>query len=404
MTFIAYEKYLKNPGIYFDSKEEEKKEKNEKEKEEEEDQVKIKIGRNDEIDNEQIMIDRNPKILPKQFFFSSKKYRDYLCYCAFNIENLEDKTITIKNAYIKKQTENLDNLSYLYKKEKVETAPKSINSTSIKELQKIDYGSDGFYIDRDYKIFLSENRIANVILKNVNFSVYKDNNLKNKETEAILNLLSDSEYEKKNIKINIYNITHFPNYQLDVPTLSEVFLHNYGFEDFTILFKYYVHKIPPPSKEVKDIAGEILEKKNTLCKFFNSFKNIFRCFIKNKIGLTVIINDLKELKDFYIIYSLYNQLENGKWVKDQLKFSNKVYNILLPDKNEIENRFNKFFIMEKDEHEVNKYSKINYYYISEEEKQIIKDKMVKVKTEEGELIFKIELNVDDIYTGIDDFN
>lgn len=35
---------------------------------------------------------------------------------------------------------------------------------------------------------------------------------------------------------------------------------------------------------------------------------------------------------------------------------------------------------------------------------MIKDKMVKVQTERGELIFTLEFNTDDIYTGIDDFN
>ena len=394
MTYIAYEKYLKNIGLYFDPKEVEKGD----------DEVVMKIRGNEVIDNEQIMIDRNPNVLPNQFFFSSKTFRDNLCYRSFNLENLKGKTITIKNASIKKQTENLDNLNYLYKKEKIETTPKSINSTSIKELQKMDYGSDGFYIDRDYKLFLSENRIKNVILNNVNFSSFKDNYLRNKETEAIINLLSDSEYEKNNIKINVYNETHFPNYKFDVPTLSEVFLNNFRFEDFGIMFKYYVHIIPPPSEREKEIPGDLYEKKNTLNRFFVSFINIFRCFIKNKIELTVIINDLKELKDFYIIYSLYNQLENGKWVKDKLKLNNKVISISLPDKDEIENKFKKFFIMEKDEFEVDKYSKINYYFISEKEKQMIKDKMVKVKVNKEELVFKLELNIDDIYTGIDDFN
>ena len=394
MTYIAYEKYIKTPAIFFDSQKQE----------EGEDLVILKIKESEDIDKEEIFIEKNPKSLPKQMFFSAKMNRDNLCYRAFNIENLEGKTITIKNASIKKQTENLENLNYLYKKVKAQTAPKSINSTSIKELQKIDYGSDGFYIDRDYKLFFSENKIKSVILNNVNFSCFKDNAIRSSETEAIFNLISDNKYEIDSIKANEYNETHFPNYKIDVPTLSEVFLNNFGFEDFSIMFKYYVHKIPPPSVQEKEITGDIIEKKNTLNKFFISFKNIFRCFIINKIGLTVIINGLKELKDFYIIYSLYNLLENGKWINDKLKVSSKVVTILLPDKNEIEDKFKKFFIMEKDEHDVEKYSKINYYYISEEEKKMIKDKMVKVQTERGELIFTLEFNTDDIYTGIDDFN
>ena len=394
MTYIAYETYLKNIDLFFDAKEEEKGD----------DEVITRIRGNDEINNDKIMIDRNPKVLPKQMFFTAKKYRDNLCYRCFNLKILNKKTITIKNASIKKQTENLENLNYLYKKAKIDAAPKSINSTTINELKKIDFGSDGFYIDRDYKLFFSENKIENVVLNNVNFSCFKDNFVKNSEGETIINLLSNSQNEKKNITINMYNETHFPNYIIDMPTLSGVVLNNFGFEDFTIMFKYYVHKIPSPSERVKEVTGDILDKKNTLMKFFNSFRNIFRCFIINKMELTVIINDLKELKDFYIIYRLYDQLENGSWIKEELKFNNRIFNVTLPNKNEIENKFKKLFILEKDENEEDKYSKINYYYITEEEKKLIKDKNIKVKNKEGELIFKLELNIDDIYIGIDDFN
>ena len=394
MTYIACEKYLKFPSIFFDSQGEEKGE----------DSVVIKIKSNEDLDRMEIFLEKDPKSLPKQLFFSSKKFRDNLCYRAFNIENLKGKTITIKNASIKKQTENLENLNYLYKKAGVKTAPKSINSTSIKELQKIDYGSDGFYIDRDYKIFFSENKIENVILNNVNFSSFKDNIVRYLEVEAVYNMLSDNEYDIYSIKANEYNKTHFPNYKIDVATMLQVFLNNFGFEDFSIMFKYYIQKIGPHSTREKEVPAEVIDKKNTLSRFFTSYKNIFRCFIKNKIGLTIIINDLKELKDFYIIYKLYDQLENVAWVKEILKCNKQISTILLPNKDQMKTIFKKFFIEEKDENEQDKYSKINYYYISEEEKQMIKDKMVKVQTEGGELIFKLEMSIDDIYTEIDKFN
>lgn len=92
MTYIAYEKYIKTPAIFFDSQKQE----------EGEDLVILKIKESEDIDKEEIFIEKNPKSLPKQMFFSAKMNRDNLCYRAFNIENLEGKTITIKNASIKK--------------------------------------------------------------------------------------------------------------------------------------------------------------------------------------------------------------------------------------------------------------------------------------------------------------
>ena len=110
-------------------------------------------------------------------------------------------------------------------------------------------------------------------------------------------------------------------YKLDVKTLLGVVLNNFGFGDFSVLFKYYIYKIPPHYEREKEVTSDVIDKKNTLNKYFNNIKKIFRCFINNKTGLTIIINDLKEMKDFYIIYGLYNQLENGPWVKEELKFN-----------------------------------------------------------------------------------
>ena len=394
MTYLACEKYIENQNYYYNPKEEEKGE----------DEVTLKIKINEDKDDTQLTIELNPKVLPKYLFFSAKKYRDYLCYLSFKLESLKGKTITIKKASIKKQIENFENLNYLYKISKIENIPKNINSTINNELKKIDFGSDRFDIERDFKIFLSENNIGVVILNNVSFSSQKEAILKKVEGETIINMLSDNENEIKNIVSNNYNETHFPKYKLDVKTLLGVVLNNFGFGDFSVLFKYYIYKIPPHYEREKEVTSDVIDKKNTLNKYFNNIKKIFRCFINNKTGLTIIINDLKEMKDFYIIYGLYNQLENGPWVKEELKFNKNRYSISLPNKRDIEYKFRKFFIMEKDENEEDKYSKINYYYMTEEEKQIIRDKIVKVKTEIGELIINLEMRIDDIYEGIDEFN
>ena len=394
MTYLACQKYVEAQNLYYNPNEEENGDNN----------VKSNIENYKTIKSEEI-INKNPKILPKKLYFSGKKYRDFLCYESFNISYLKGKIITIKNATIKKQTENFENLNYLKiideKKENNEN--KNKNETKNNELKKIDFGSDGFYIERDFKLFFSENEIETVILNNINFSSCKDN-IKKIETETIINLLSDEEYEKKNIEENEYKKTSFPNYKIDVKTLNGILFNNFLFEDFGIMLKYYSHRIrinEKPENDFKD-TSENIERKVSMNHYFNTFKKIFQCFIDNDIGLTVIINNLKELKDFYMIFSFYKQLVEGKSVKeDNLKYEGRLETVQLPSQEEIKDKFNKFFIMEKDENGEDKYSKINYYYFTKEEEDMIKDKKIKINVDNKELIFKLDLKIDDLYTAID---
>lgn len=179
---------------------------------------------------------------------------------------------------------------------------------------------------------------------------------------------------------------------------------NFLFEDFGIMLKYYSHRIrinEKPENDFKD-TSENIERKVSMNHYFNTFKKIFQCFIDNDIGLTVIINNLKELKDFYMIFSFYKQLVEGKSVKeDNLKYEGRLETVQLQSQEEIKDKFNKFFIMEKDENGEDKYSKINYYYFTKEEEDMIKDKKIKINVDNKELIFNLDLKIDDLYTAID---
>jgi hypothetical protein len=185
-----------------------------------------------------------------------------------------------------------------------------------------------------------------------------------------------------------------------------VFFNNYLFEDFGIMFKYYSQKIKfvkneDKDKDYKDHRDNI-ERKISMEHYFYIFKKIFQCLINSEIGLTVIINNLKELKDFYMIFSFYKQLVEGKSVKeDNLKYEGRLETVQLPSQEEIKVKFNKFFIMEKDDNGEDKYSKINYYYFTKEEEDMIKDKKIKINVINKELIFNLDLKIDDLYTAID---
>ena len=273
--------------------------------------------------------------------------------------------------------------------------PKSY--TDNNDLKKIDFGSDGFFIDRDYKNFFSYNKIETVELRNVVFSNYRDNNLKNIEGETITNLISNNKFEEDSILNNNYQKTHFPNYKIDVKTLNGILYKNYLFEDISVMFKYFLYRIEDPKiplDKAYPVNVDIYEKKSTLMEYFQKFKGLFEHFHNNEKQLTVIINNIKELKEFCCTIRVLRLLLNEKkYVKERLTFAgnkNNFNEIKLPDKKEMEYEIGAFFLKEKNEDEKDCYSELNYYYISEEEETIIRKKAINIDKYE----FGIEYDFD----------
>ena len=339
----------------------------------------------DIIDNEKIIIgiDQNENEykerenhLPKLMIFGSKRFRDQIYYNSFNIKALKDSKITLKTLTIKKQTENFDNQNYLSKKKNNDN---NKNYTENILLKKIDFGSDGFFIDRDYKFFFSENIIGIVELRNVIFSNFKDNNLKDIEGETITNLISISEFENNSIIENKYNKTHFPNYRIDYKTLNGILYKNYLFEDIGIMFTYYMYKIDDPRPGKIQVIPDTFEKKNTLMEYFQKFKDLFECFSKNIKKLTIIINNIKELKEFCCTLGVLKVLVNKKPSDEILLFNGKEIKISLPKKSDIEYEIGAYFLKEKNTEEKNCYSELNYYYTSKEEEMMMADKKIEIE-------------------------
>ena len=198
MTFLAYKVYIENLDLYNDPNDIEKGE----------DKVISREEKNLQGIDEEEIFERNPKYLPKQMFFGYKSLRDYLYYQSFDLkEYLKDSKITLKNVTIRKQIENFENQEYLMKKKELvnnndNNKKGSSNPTPNRQLKKIDFGSDGFYIDRDYKNFFNKNEIKCVELVKVNFSNVKIPDLRDYEGETIINLINHSEFETKNINEN----------------------------------------------------------------------------------------------------------------------------------------------------------------------------------------------------------
>ena len=221
--------------------------------------------------------------------------------------------------------------------------------------------------------------------------------LRDYEGETIINLINNSESENKNIKVNDYGDFHYPNYNIDMKTLNGILFKNHGFEDFGSMFKYYLYRIGPQFKEEKEVNNDILEKKKIIEDYFKKYKDVFKKFKDNKIELTIIINNLKELKEFYLVCVFLEILETQKYfIKENLKYNNKNNEILLPNKNVIEERFGSFFYKEKNEFEDEVYSEINYYYISKKEEEIMKSEKKYVQVQKDYKIY-YHLNFENIF-------
>ena len=138
-------------------------------------------------------------------------------------------------------------------------------------------------------------------------------------------------------------------------------------------------------------------KKKTLMEYFIRFKKIFECFKNNIKKLTIIINNIKELKEFYCTLCVLRVLVKAEnWIKEEVSVQgskNRDIAIELPSKKKIENEIENYFIKEKNEEGKECYSEINYYYSSFEEKIMVKNKKIII----GENIFYIESQFEDIY-------
>ena len=380
MTFLACEEYRKDPEKY--SIEEEDEEENE---EIEDDEVKNDKEGNHSAQDKIINNNTNKIItyrqLPEHLFFSSKKKRDEIYSIAFNLEFLRGSKITLKNMKIRKLTENFENLNYL----------KEINKIDTKG-NKIEFGSDGFFIDIDYKFFFSYNQIEEVELINVSFSNYKDNipKLKAIEKETIIYLITENEFEKE--FLNGCTI-HYPNYTIEMKTLNNILYKNFLFEDVGVMIKYFLYKIEDQFSE-KIVIPDTIDKKIILCNYFENFKSIFEAFHKNIKELTIVINNIREMKELYITFCILRiLLDRHSYIRETLinkTNQNKKEVISTPKKSLFKETFGEYFIKEEIEKDKECFSEINLYYSCPEEIDILKNKIMEIKDYKFNIENKIE--------------
>lgn len=364
MTFLVYRKYYLKKDTYDQYIVEENGEYLMKEEE-----IENLNKENDINDN-----DGELKFVPKQFFFCLKKYRDYVINNVFKLNSLEGARITIANEHIKKQTENFENLNYLLVKSKKNDKKNKLNN----EIKKVEFGPNIVNIDNDFKLFFSINNISTVALKGVTFTrISNSSALKKEEGQTIINLVSFSEEEKKSIEENKYLKPIIPNYIIDMKTLNGLLFKNYLFEDIGSLFKYLMLKIE--DNNVRDISTESYEKKYLLMEYFRNYRKMFKSFEENIKVLVIIINSIKELKEFYCILSIYKViLDKTNLIKEKVIVNKNQKEIELPDKKAIEAEIGPYFLKDINEEEKEVYSEFNYYYSSQGEIKMFENKKFQI--------------------------
>ena len=349
MTYLAYKTYVKDQKRYNDPNEEE----------DGLDDIKKNRPQGQDF---QMLFEEDVKYLPKYIFLGSKKFRDLLCSESFKLDLNLREPITIKNTTIKKSYENYENQNYILykiqqKKNKDNKRPETKVYTTNKELRKMDFGSDGFYIERDYKYFFYENGITTVKLENVGFSNFRDNNIEgknNREFETINNLIGKNAFGDS---IKKYDKMTYPQYIMDMKTFNGIFCVNYGYENVAEFFKHYMYKT---SKD---------DEKEAMYSDIKYIRLTLERFEKNIKKLCIIINNIKEQKEFYCLVVLLNFLINPQ--NNDVKSSKSI-----PDKKVLEKKLCNYFTMEKNENDTKMYSELDYYSTSQEEETMIKTKKI----------------------------
>ena len=350
MMYLCYIKYVKDQNKY----------NNPNDDEDGKDEINGDLPRAEGTQN---IFEEDVNYLPKYIFLSAKKYRDLLCSESFKLNWKLSTAITIKNTTIKKCLENFENQNYLMFKIQEKNKNNNMGNkmyTTNKELRKMDFGSDGFNIERDYKYFFYENNIEEVILDNVSFSNFRDNIIEGKtsrEYEAINTLIGDNNSVGS---LRKYNNIKYPRYTMDMKTFNGIFCINYGCDNVLGFFRRLIYQKFDQDDDINAINAD----KKGIFSTFDKLKS-------NHITLSIIIKSIEEQKEFYCLatildFILSKGIMNEKRIKSK---ENEKY---------LETKIQKYFRQEKNENDEYKYSDFNYYYTSEDEENMVKNGNIKI--------------------------
>ena len=268
--------------------------------------------------------------------------RDSLINIAFRLNALQNKTIILKKNNIKNRLENYE---YYYL---------AAAGSERGKFLKMDFGKDIFNLDIDFRSFFLLNNINNIIFENCLFSNYTSMKIKPEQiSETIINIIRET---KK-------------NYIFDMKSINEIFFKNKNAEDIRFFLKYLT------LENGQIITTDIIDYLKNLGMICNNIKYLFGRFHSYINEMTIIFNDIKDKKQFYCLLSIFDVLLKDK-NNSLLKFlyHEKEMEFKLPSQNEIRKKLECYFIQKKDENNKEMLSPtFNYYYTSEEEKELFGD-------------------------------
>jgi len=308
----------------------------------------------------------------KEIAIKASKNREELISKTFNILPKGNSKIILRKNYIKNKLENYDILTQYFVNEKG------------KDL-KIDFGSDVFNLDIDFRQFFILNGIETIILDNCLFTNYTNQKLGDQSIikETLFNLCEESKDK---------------SYKIDIKTINEVIFKNKGVEDLTYLFRFFSLDI-----QGKDLSSEITEYLKNVKVFFDNLKKTFKYLRENIKEITIIINNLKERKEFYCLMQVLMFVDENSDINYTYNYHGNKNSIFLPDKEELRKKIQDYFLKEQNEDEKEILSVYNYYYTSDEEKNYFGEIGEKKNINNcafGNYHFNIEFNYENPWTFI----
>ena len=258
------------------------------------------------------------------------------------IENLKNKKIILKRNNIRNHLENYFYIMKLNDFKVPEKEDKHRKDAS-------DHGKEMAYLDEDYKNFFDKNEINEITIENCLFTnldktYLSSYELKRKIEEnnrsTILNFIGIGENKKR-------------KYIMDMKTLKEILLRNNKIDDFAHLMKM----------KIQDFKNLLLPG------------DLFRKLNKR---ITIVINNIQELKEFYCLSVLIEkdeELKNEEEDKKELRL----------EEDESFEKMRNYFIKEKSYEEGEKITNtiFNYYFSSGDELKKEIDKTIKLINKKG---------------------
>ena len=118
-------------------------------------------------------------------------------------------------------------------------------------------------------------------------------------------------------------------------------------------------------------TNEQYEAINNMIYFIGHIKFVFENMMKSVENITIIFDNLKERKEFYWLLCFWGEIKKDDNYDKKYFFKKSQKKFRFPDKNNnVRKKLTKYIIKEANEEKKDKFCSLNYYYVSDEEKEL----------------------------------